>query len=87
MRMNSMSGFKRTSIIECFEEIGISSATFITLSPARNAEIPNSATNAKIFAREGRDKAGPHAVKYMQWISDSWIDWVSLSFSISLTAI
>ena len=59
VRKNSMGGFKRTSVRECFEEIGISSATFITLSPARNAEIPNSATNAKIFAREGRDKAGP----------------------------
>ena len=59
VRRNSMSGFKRTSIKECLEEIGISSATFITLSLARNAEIPNSATNAKIFAREGRDKAAP----------------------------
>ena len=63
VRRNSISGFKRTSIKECLEEIGISSATFKTLSPARNAEIPNSATNAKIFAREGRDKAGPPCCK------------------------
>ena len=59
VRKSSMGCFQRTSVRECLEEIGISSATLKTLCHARNAEIPNSATNANIFAREGRDKAGP----------------------------
>ena len=87
VRKSSMGCLQRTSIRECFEEIGISPAAFKTLSHARNAEISNSATNAKIFARGGRDKAAPHAVKYIQWILDSLAKGLSLRFSISLTAI